>query len=163
MSGVDVLQAKKQEVAESMFNDFKNELNFFQSTVLSFFDKKITQTITSSVQVGASLEDAKPRMNFFEKLLIQLSPTAAEKVFMFIKEKQEQLVKANTVEELENLKKGIIVPPEVKPENQPVANPVQASPNGQNNQTNIPQSTPKQDGKDQEFPDRNKKLENIAI
>ena len=102
---VDILQQKKEEVAQSMIEDFKKELNFFQSTILSFFDKKITQTITTNVQLGSSIDDAKPKMNFIEKLLVQLSPNAAEKVFLFIKEKQEQIVKANTLEELENLKK----------------------------------------------------------
>ena len=122
---VDVLQQKKEEVAQSMFEDFKKELNFFQSTILSFFDKKITQTITSGGDLGTSLEDAKPKMNFIEKLLVKLSPTTAEKVFLFMKEKQEQLVKAKTVEELDNLKKWIIVPDNLKPENQPVQNPQQ--------------------------------------
>lgn len=132
---IDVLQQKKEEVAKSMFVDFQKDLGFLQSTILSFFEKKITQTITSDVEIGTSLEDAKPKMNFLEKLLIKISPDAAEKVFLFIKEKQQQLVKAKTVVELENLKQGIIVPPEVKPENQPGANPQQVNQNVGDNQT----------------------------
>ena len=116
--GIDNLQQKKQEVATSMFNDFKKELGFFQSTVISFFDKKITQTIISDDQLGNSWTDTKININFIEKLLIKLSPSTADKLFIFIKENQEKLIKANTIEELDNLKKWIVVLPEVKPENQ---------------------------------------------
>jgi hypothetical protein len=39
-----------------------------------------------------------------EKQLAALSPVTAEKIFAFVKEKQEKLASATTVEELENLK-----------------------------------------------------------
>ncbi|MEI7919066.1 MAG: hypothetical protein WCH65_02375 [bacterium] len=73
--------------------------------MLSLFDKKITQTIVSDEQLGNSRADTKINMNFVEKLLIKLSPSTADKLFLFIKKNQERLVQANTVEELENLKK----------------------------------------------------------
>ena len=159
---IDVLQQKKEEVAKSMFADFQKELGFLQSTILSFFEKKITQTISSDVEIGASLEDAKPKMNFLEKMLVKISPTAAEKVFLFIKEKQQQLVKAKTVAELENLKQGIIVPPEVKPENQPEANPQQANQNVGDNQP-PPSPDDETDKKNATGIDSTKKRNNIII
>ena len=78
---VDILQQKKEEVAQSIIEDFKKELNFFQSTILSFFDKKITQTITTNVQLGSSIDDAKPKMNFIEK---EKTPTNTFNSFKFI-------------------------------------------------------------------------------
>jgi len=155
---VDVLQQKKEEVAQSMLDDFKKELGFFQSTILSFFDKKITQAIITDAQIGSSLEDLQIKTNFIEKFLIKLSPAVAEKVFLFIKEKQEQLIKAKTVEELENLKKWIIVPPEIKPENQPAQNPQQVDQTGDQN---IP-PTPEEE-KDGTVPNSKKDNTNIIV
>ena len=159
---VDILQQKKEEVAQSIIEDFKKELNFFQSTILSFFDKKITQTITTNVQLGSSIDDAKPKMNFIEKLLVQLSPNAAEKVFLFIKEKQEQIVKANTLEELENLKKWIIVPSNLKPENQPTQHPQQID-ETISSQTQDSSRANKDQDKDKINPEIGRKNTNIIV
>jgi len=158
---VDVLQLKKEEVAQSMLKDFENELNFFQSTVLSFFEKKITQTITSNGSLGNSLEDAKPHMNFLEKMLVSLSPSTAEKVFLFIKDKQEKIIKAKTVEELDTLKSGIVVPTEVKPQNQPTQTPQQVVPTKDQTPSSLPETTNKEEDKNLPLTDDEKKRNNI--
>ncbi|MEI6774644.1 MAG: hypothetical protein WCL18_07890 [bacterium] len=43
-------------------------------------------------------------MNFWEKILISLSPSTAEKVFDFIKDKQEKIQLAKTEGELDALR-----------------------------------------------------------
>jgi hypothetical protein len=50
----------------------------------------------------SSIDDLK--MTAAEKQLAALSPATAEKIFTFVKEKQEKLASATTVEELETLK-----------------------------------------------------------
>ena len=169
---IDILQQKKQEVAQSMFTDFKKELGFFQSTVLSFFDKKITQTIASDKQLGNSWTDTQLDMNFIEKMLLKLSPETSEKLFVFIKQNQEKLVQANTIEALENLKKWIVAPTEVLPENQQFPTPEQVAPweNSENissnpDQDTSPQYTSSQDTSqaDEQNPDHTKRNIGVGI
>ena len=73
--------------------------------------------MTSDTPLGETLDTSK--LNFREKTLANMSPTTAEKVFTFIKEKQETIQTAKTEAELDNLKAGIlptITPtPEVTP------------------------------------------------
>lgn len=164
---IDVLQQKKQEVAQSMFTDFKKELGFFQSTVLSFFDKKITQAIASDEQLGNSWADTKINMNFIEKMLIKVSPATADKLFLFIKENKEKLVKATTIEELDSLKKWIIPPSEVIPENKPspTQEQVVSWENSENNSLEPKEEGEKKEGekKEEKTTDHTKRNIGVAI
>jgi hypothetical protein len=58
--------------------------------------------MTSDTPLGTSLDTSK--LNFREKILVNVSPSTAEKVFTFIKEKQEKIQKAKTEQELDSLK-----------------------------------------------------------
>lgn len=62
--------------------------------------------MTSPTSLGEKLDTNK--LNFWEKLLVTVSPSTAEKVFSFVKEKQEKIQTAKTEAELDSLKLGIV-------------------------------------------------------
>jgi hypothetical protein len=62
--------------------------------------------MTSDTPLGETLDTSK--LNFREKMLATMSPTTAEKIFTFVKEKQETIQTAKTEVELDNLKAGIL-------------------------------------------------------
>lgn len=105
---VDILQQKKEELASEYIADFKKELWFFKWSIISIFSGRLKKLMTSSESLGEDITAVK--LNFREKMLVNISPITAEKVFLFVKEKQEKLQTAKTLEELEILKTWIIPP-----------------------------------------------------
>lgn len=103
----DVLQQKKEEVANVYLKDLKEELGFLKWSIVGMFKKKLKSMMTSDEELGDSFDTSK--LNFWEKMLVNISPSTAEKVFAFIKEKQEKIQKAKTEEELDALKAWIVV------------------------------------------------------
>ncbi|MFZ2719046.1 MAG: hypothetical protein WAZ12_04610, partial [Candidatus Absconditicoccaceae bacterium] len=102
----DILQQKKEELANIYIEDLKKELGFLKGGIIGMFADRLKQMMISEENFGETLDTSK--LNFREKFLVTISPSTAEKVFKFIKEKQEKLQKAKTAEELESLKIGIV-------------------------------------------------------
>ncbi len=106
---IDTLHQKKQEVAEKYLKDLKAELWFLKWNIVGILGKKIKEMMISDVSLWESLDTRK--FNLREQMLISISPKTAERVFKFIKEKQEKIQMAKTEVELEALKTGIVVTP----------------------------------------------------
>lgn len=96
----------KEELADSYIKEFKKELGFVKGGVFSMFEKRIKWLILSDQDLWANIDSVK--LNFFEKLIVSISPDTAERIFKFIKEKQEKLQKAKTTQELNNLKTDVV-------------------------------------------------------
>lgn len=103
---VDILQQKKEEVASVYLKDLKQELWFLKWSIVWLFWWTLKDMMVSKDALGEKLDTTK--LNFWEKLLVTVSPSTAEKVFSFVKEKQEKIQTAKTEAELDSLKGGIV-------------------------------------------------------
>lgn len=104
----ETLQQKKEELAGEYLAEFKKELWFFKWSIISIFAGRLKKMMASDESLGDDITGVK--LNFLEKMLVNISPTTAERVFLFVKEKQEKLQTAKTVQELEMLKSWILPP-----------------------------------------------------
>ena len=100
---IDLLQQKKEELATMYLVDLKKELWDLQGNVVDILSDRLKRLMTSDVNRGVKVDDLKLTPD--EKKKAELSPDTTGKIIAFVKEKQESLTKATTIEELENLKK----------------------------------------------------------
>ena len=119
-SNPEVLQAKS-ELAEKYLEDLKKELGVLQKWVVTIVEKRLKTYMLQDAELPQSLKDFS--LTRWEKFLISLSPTTAEKVFQFLKEKQKLILQTTTVEELNNLKNWILLSTNTKQENSVMKNP----------------------------------------
>ncbi len=102
---VDILQQKKEELAVSYLKELKTELWASQWGAVDLLASRLTTRMTSETALGDKIDDLE--LTDDEKKLVAASPTTAETIFSFIKDKQEKLAAATTVEELDQLKKEL--------------------------------------------------------
>jgi hypothetical protein len=103
---MDEILRVKEELAESYIKEFKKELGFLKWGIFSMFEKKIKWLMLSENDLWDTIDSIW--LNFFEKLIVGISPKTAEKIFNFIKEKKEKLQKAKTKSELDDLQSDVI-------------------------------------------------------
>lgn len=103
---MDEILRVKEELAESYIKEFKKELGFLKWWIFSMFEKKVKWLLLSEDDLWDNIDSIW--LNFFEKLIVSISPSTAEKIFKFIKEKQEKLQKAKTSWELNDLKNDVV-------------------------------------------------------
>jgi len=97
---VDVLYQKKEELAAIYLEDLKKELGALQWRVVDLFSKRLKKRMVSDKALN-SLDDLE--LSDQEKKVAALAPVTIEKIFAFVKEKQEKLANVKTLEELEAL------------------------------------------------------------
>ncbi len=96
----------KQEVADEYLKKFKDELWFLKSLAILPIENKIKDILLSDQKVSGSFEDLD--IGFWKYIVNVVSPTTAEQIFTFLKEKQELLVSNHTKEELQHLHNQIL-------------------------------------------------------
>ncbi|MEI7478213.1 MAG: hypothetical protein WCJ81_07155 [bacterium] len=140
MTNPDILKVKN-ELADTYLADMKEKLSFLEQSAIMLVEKKIRMLL---LQEDALPEDIKHiTLTKFEQFLVSLSPDTANSVFNFLKEKQQLILHAKTVEELEDLKKGIVSKPDIVPEQSPNAMPEKTNvSSGVNNKVDHKKQTP---------------------
>ncbi len=109
----EILQMKS-ELADTYLKEFsaKKELNILQKTAISFFEKKMKELLLRDTQLTDDIGDYN--LTWLQQKIAAMSPKTTEFVIAFLKEKQKQLLIAQTKEDLDNLKKWIVPTPKPK-------------------------------------------------
>ena len=106
----------KEEVADKYIQEFKKELNFLEKSVVVISERKMKALLLEDKELGTNIDDVKKRLNtvegFFFNILQKLSSNTIDKIFSFLQEKQKVILRAQTQEDLKNLKDGVIKAPE---------------------------------------------------
>jgi hypothetical protein len=101
----------KSDLADTYLKEFstKKDLNMLQKTAVSFFEKKMKELLLRDTELTDNLDDYN--LTWLQQKIAKMSPKTTDIVIQFLKEKQKQLLIAQTKEDLENLKNGIVLTP----------------------------------------------------
>jgi len=111
----------KNEIAKEYIKKFKNELGWFKSLAILPIESKIKNIIASDQDVGDKFVDIE-NLGAWKDIINFISPSTAEKIYAFVKEKKEILAIKNTKEELEALKDEIVTWKKKTEDNNPTDN-----------------------------------------